>query len=176
MASAEYNREYFQKNKERLNARRRARYAENSEKVLEQGRKYRERNRKLCNARAKDYRERNPEVYREWKNKNPDYEKTWRENNRESRKMTEARRRARKLGLAYEKFTDVDVLSKWGDNCHICGAVVDLDAPRRCGWKGWELGLHLDHVIPLSGGGTHTLENVKPAHGICNTRKSWKIG
>jgi len=31
--------------------------------------------------------------------------------------------------------------------------------------------LHIDHLVPLAKGGSDTLENVRPAHGICNLRK-----
>jgi len=33
------------------------------------------------------------------------------------------------------------------------------------------MGLHIDHVMPLSKGGPDTLENVRPAHGSCNVKK-----
>lgn len=65
-----------------------------------------------------------------------------------------------------------DVLAAWGTDCHICGEPVDLGAPRRAqNGKDWERGLHLDHVMPLAAGGTHTIDNVKPSHAICNLRK-----
>lgn len=81
------------------------------------------------------------------------------------------RRRARLLGNGTEKYTVIDVLEKWGTACHLCGIQVDLNAPRKVGKSGWEMGLHLDHVIKLSDGGPDKLDNVKPSHGICNLRK-----
>lgn len=33
----------------------------------------------------------------------------------------------------------------------------------------------IDHIIPLSKGGTHTYNNVQLAHYICNSKKSDKI-
>ena len=44
--------------------------------------------------------------------------------------------------------------------CHICRTAVDRK------------GLHFDHVIPLSKGGEHRVENIAVAHGRCNVRKS----
>jgi len=52
---------------------------------------------------------------------------------------------------------------------------IDLNAPRRVGIEGWELGLHLDHVIPLSKGGYDTIDNIRPTHGICNIRKGARL-
>ena len=73
-------------------------------------------------------------------------------------------------------FTEAQVLERWGTNCHICEEPINLDAPRHSKSAGWKNGLHLDHVIPLTKGGEHTLENVKPAHAMCNLRKSNHVG
>ncbi|WP_408995767.1 HNH endonuclease [Streptomyces europaeiscabiei] len=35
--------------------------------------------------------------------------------------------------------------------------------------------LHFDHVVPLSRGGTHAVDNIRPAHAACNLRKSDKL-
>jgi len=75
------------------------------------------------------------------------------------------------MNNSYEKYTDEDIFNRWGRDCHICGGAIDFDAPRAIRFKGWEMGLHMDHVIPLHKGGSDTIENVKPAHGICNLKK-----
>lgn len=46
------------------------------------------------------------------------------------------------------------VLARYGDRCHLC---------RRRGAD------TLDHVVPRSLGGLDTLDNLRPAHGFCNT-------
>lgn len=74
-------------------------------------------------------------------------------------------------GAVQEAYTYQQVLEKYGKSCHICNEAIDLKAPRRCGAEGWEKGLHIDHVVPLSKGGDDTLENVKPSHGYCNLKK-----
>ena len=33
----------------------------------------------------------------------------------------------------------------------------------------------VDHVIPLARGGTHSNDNIRPAHAKCNLRKSSKL-
>lgn len=86
--------------------------------------------------------------------------------------MRANRKRAIKLGLESEWYSTKEVLEKYGTNCHICNNPVDLDAPRGTGKPGWENGLQLDHVIPLSKGGPDILENIRPSHGRCNIIKS----
>lgn len=81
------------------------------------------------------------------------------------------RRRARKRDNGYEPYSEVQVLLKYGKNCHICNTAIDLKAPRRVGFGDWFLSLHIDHLIPIAKGGPDTLENVRPAHAICNLRK-----
>ena len=97
---------------------------------------------------------------------------------RERRKYTHQSRRtrARKIGVEYGYYTDQDVLDLYGSVCHICNEDIDLNAPRKCGDAGWEKGLHIDHVYPLSRGGSDTLENVRPSHGRCNVIKWATIG
>jgi 5-methylcytosine-specific restriction endonuclease McrA len=81
------------------------------------------------------------------------------------------RKRAKKRANGWERYTEAQVLELHGAVCHICGDPIDLSLPRKIGTEGWEMSLHIDHVIPISKGGPDTLANVKPAHGICNSRK-----
>jgi 5-methylcytosine-specific restriction endonuclease McrA len=72
-------------------------------------------------------------------------------------------------------FSASTVIMTYGTVCHLCSHEVDLDAPRGVGQPGWERGLHIDHVIPLSKGGHDILENVRPSHGKCNIKKNNKL-
>lgn len=92
---------------------------------------------------------------------NPQKQRMWRRN-----------RRARKLLVESEKYLESDILHIYGIECHICQETIDLKAPRKVGDDGWERGLHMDHVIPLSKGGPDTVDNVRPAHGKCNVQKN----
>jgi hypothetical protein len=83
-------------------------------------------------------------------------------------------RRLREKQNASGKVSPKDVLEKYGSVCHICNEQIDLSAPRAMRFKGWERGLHFDHVIPVVAGGAHSLENIRPAHGICNLNKGYK--
>jgi 5-methylcytosine-specific restriction endonuclease McrA len=95
--------------------------------------------------------------------------------------MIEARsRRARKgralrNGVDHDGYTKFDVLDNYGTDCYLCKKPIDLDAPRRAGMPGWEKGLQIDHVYPIMRGGSDTLDNVRPTHGLCNNRKNATI-
>jgi 5-methylcytosine-specific restriction endonuclease McrA len=129
--------------------------------------------------------------YAEWRAKNPDKSKTssllWKSNNKqkiheryakyykekpEVFRINERKRRARLAAVESSVYTTEEVLAVYGFECHICQLPIDLSAPRLIGVAGWETGLHLDHVVPISKGGSDTLKNVKPAHGMCNISKN----
>jgi 5-methylcytosine-specific restriction endonuclease McrA len=82
-----------------------------------------------------------------------------------------ARRHFRRNNTEPGNYSDADVLSTYGLECHICQTPIDLNASRQVGKDGWEKGLHIDHVYPLSKGGLDTIENVRPSHGQCNIIK-----
>lgn len=84
--------------------------------------------------------------------------------------QVQQRRRTRKGGSHTELFTHEDVVSHSGADCHLCGIPIDysLTYPD-------PMSKSLDHVIPLSKGGAHTLSNVKMAHLRCNSKKGDRI-
>jgi hypothetical protein len=104
--------------------------------------------------------------------------KIWAKENKEKKSMLDSRsfhrRRARKLNNGFEKYSELDIISLYGSICHICKIDIDLSLPRKTSIPGWEMGLHIDHLVPISKGGPDTLENVRPAHGICNLKKHAK--
>ncbi len=109
----------------------------------------------------KNHKEKLKQYVQQYSKEHPEwYEKAWR------------KRRARKLNVKTHAYTTEDILYLWGTDCYLCGEPIDLEANRGPGQPGWERGLHLDHVLPLSAGGSDTLDNVKPTHGQCNIRKN----
>lgn len=120
--------------------------------VSEQSRKYYEENKQRILDDKKEYRANNPEVARRGRRA----------------------RRARQRNSNSVPYTEHEVIETYGSNCYICYEQIDLNAPRRTGIAGWEVGLHVDHVIPICAGGTDSIENVRPAHGLCNLRKARK--
>lgn len=144
------------------------RIAKNPEKRREAERNYRQRSPEVFARKDKKYYEANKQKAREsnkqWKLNNPD--KVAELNRRKERV-----RRARKFENGTEVYSEQQVLETYGGICHLCGIAIDLSAPRSAGTDGWENSLHVDHLIPLSKGGSDTLENVRPSHGLCNLQK-----
>ena len=54
--------------------------------------------------------------------------------------------------------------------CHICTDKVNMNLNTNDNMYG-----SIDHVIPLAKGGTHTWDNVKLAHRICNSIKGAEV-
>ena len=144
------NKEYHQNNKEKRNKQKKEYRQNNKEQIRESDKEYRKNNKEQILERAKEYHQNNPHKTRE-----------------KARK-----RRALKKANVHEPYTEDQVLEKYGTNCHICKEEINLLANRSSGAPGWEQGLHIDHVIPLSKGGADSLNNVKPAHGSCNLQKN----
>lgn len=69
------------------------------------------------------------------------------------------------------------LIQRDGLTCHICGEQVDLDdfyTNDNDIFIAGEMYPSIDHVKPVSKGGTHTWDNVKIAHRTCNSVKSDK--
>jgi 5-methylcytosine-specific restriction endonuclease McrA len=63
-----------------------------------------------------------------------------------------------------------DVVRLYGNTCAVCLEPIDLELKRTS-----KMGLTVDHWIPLSKGGSDDISNLRPAHWICNRRKSNKL-
>lgn len=75
-------------------------------------------------------------------------------------------RRARKYGVEYERFLNVEVFDRDDWTCQLCADPIDPALK----WP--EPGsVSLDHIVPLSRGGGHTRVNSQAAHIGCNWRK-----
>ena len=149
----------------------------NPEKTKQYHREYRKNNAE----KIKKYRRKRKAFYtksnEESRKKHVEYQKKYRNKNKE--KMRELwrnkdrRRRASIKNNGYEKYTEKQVIEKYGTDCYLCGHKIDMLATRLIGQPGWQKGLHIEHVIDIALGGPDTLENVRPSHGICNlTKKS----
>lgn len=123
-------------------------FKQNKESILVSHKAYYKENKEKMQKWRREYHKKYPEV---------------------SRRNKIARKNRENKNL--KKYTDLEVLDRYGSICYICLMPVDLNAPRQTGKIGWESGLHIDHLVPVSKGGLDTIENVRPAHGSCNLHK-----
>ena len=130
----------------------------NPDKSRQTTKKYDKENRDKRRLHEEKYKKSNPDKVMEW-------------GRRKNRK-----REALKRNNGHEPYSEKEVLDKYGKMCHICQTLIDLSAPRQVGKAGWQKGLHIDHLHPLSKGGPDTLDNVRPSHGKCNIDKRAKLG
>lgn len=68
------------------------------------------------------------------------------------------KRRAESYGVEHVAYSRTAILKRWGYACAYCGALAK----------------HLDHVHPLSKGGSDTESNIVPACQRCNLSKGAK--
>lgn len=171
------------------------------DRVAAQGKAWRDRNPGYSARTAKAWREANPErfkAYREqwarenaerlreikrewymanrawvlaWPKRNPERaaesQRRYREKNREARAEYTRRRRVDKLGGTV---ADVDLDALWTGDCGICGGDMD----RELRWPD-PFSNSIDHIIPLSRGGTHEAHNLQWAHLRCNVSKGARM-
>lgn len=83
---------------------------------------------------------------------------------REIGRRSASTRRARKKAVFVELVDPRVVFERAKGVCGICRKRVDMNSR-------WEV----DHVIPVSKGGTHSYDNVQLAHRKCNREKSAKL-
>lgn len=87
--------------------------------------------------------------------------------NRRWGSSTALRRQAEARGADRgERFTLLDVCARDGWVCGLCLGPID---PAVVGDRYWEG--TVDHIIPITRGGEHALENAQPAHWTCNSAK-----
>jgi 5-methylcytosine-specific restriction endonuclease McrA len=78
--------------------------------------------------------------------------------NPEAKRERVRRRRARLKGATVERVDYRAILAEHGHRCHLCE--LPIDGP-----------IDFDHVIPISKGGAHSADNIRPSHPSCNRRK-----
>jgi 5-methylcytosine-specific restriction endonuclease McrA len=193
----EYNRIYRIKNREKVNATKREWASENKDKISNYDKSYRKKNREklilrskqwyeankdIANARAKIYRIENRDkkaaINKKWSAANRDKtraaSKRWRERNPEKAKLVrlkneakhpfrgrlkqqKRRQRIRENGLFL--VTQEDAKKLLSNMCFYCGGPSE----------------HIDHVVPIARGGSHSIGNLVGACQKCNQSKGSKF-
>jgi len=126
--------------------------------------KFKERNRKKLSEKQKKYYKKNIEKVKEYKQK---YYLT--ENGRTLIRIAGIKRRALKKATSdgtINKDSLFKLFNEQDGKCFYCGGKLDFNIKRS---------VHLDHYIPISKGGTHTIGNVVWSCSKCNLEKSAKM-
>lgn len=79
-------------------------------------------------------------------------------------------KRAKKFGVLYQHIKPIEIYERDNWKCGICNAGIDMNLCHP-----HPMSASIDHIIPLSKGGTHTESNVQSAHLKCNIYKSDRL-
>lgn len=153
----EYQRKYAAEHRDEERERARKWYAEHRDKAIERARKYNAEHRDERNERARKWYAEHPdkvlESQRKWNAEHPEIVK--------ARQKVRNMRRRDKSGAPRSKAI-VDLYKRSKGKCYYCGVDVGQN-------------YHIDHVIPLTRGGTNDLSNLVIACPSCNLRKHDKL-
>lgn len=143
-------------------------YTKNSNTTRLRMSKYRNSNKELIRSQSRRYYDKNKDTIaaktQEWQERNSGkvlaYKRKWAKNNPETRREQWNRYRSKKYGTRYalvDKYA-WELICAMSDNC--------------CTYCGTKTKLTQDHVLPLSKGGWHDIDNVVPACLACNIKKN----
>jgi 5-methylcytosine-specific restriction endonuclease McrA len=144
-----YDQERYQEKKEEHKSRSKENYWNNREKQVEYNKKYYQENREKFKENYWDNREERLE-----------HVKRYERENREKVRVNGERKRARKRNAPVNDFTSKQwkLLILFYESCCVY-----------CGSR--QTRITMDHIIPLSKGGSHTLSNILPCCLSCNSQK-----
>ncbi|UQA94950.1 HNH endonuclease signature motif containing protein [Streptomyces halobius] len=144
---------YRERNADAIRERKRRYSQREAERLREKNSRYYAANRERLLAQMASYRARNAESLAR-------SQVRYRKERPEVIRACNQRRRARAREARVEPFALADLFADWEERglyaCTACGAP-------------WE---HIDHVIPLSKGGAHSIANLQPLCAACNLSKS----
>ncbi len=159
-ANKESRKQYYLDNKDRF----RQFILDNRELVAERRRKTRLRNIDYIKKWSKEYNNRNKEhikIRDKKRNQTPE--------GKIKRRVYNNKRRAMKLELDDGTINDISLNKlkiKQNNKCYHCGCELKFDENRQ---------VHLDHFIPLSKGGLHSINNVVWSCQTCNAVKGARL-
>lgn len=153
----DYNKEYYSKNRQRVLIYGRKWKAKNKQRMLETGYAWAKANPDKRRAITRRYKIKNKKKIQSWA-------KEWERNNRDKRRALNHNYRARKK-QADGTHTEQDLQEQYkrqGGKCYYCGCKLD---------DNW----HIEHVIPLSRGGSNDIANIVCSCPSCNQSKHNKL-
>lgn len=98
------------------------------------------------------------------------YSKVWRSENLDRSRDNRRARKARVRDAFVEPVLASEVFERDGWICGLCSAPISRDAV----WPDL-LSPSVDHIVPLSRGGEHSMANVQASHLSCNSRKQASV-
>lgn len=81
-------------------------------------------------------------------------------------RAVDARRNHKRRAVGAATMNIKDLASRDGKRCHICNRKIDLSLSGTAKW-----GPTIDHILPVSLGGTNEPNNLALAHRCCNSRR-----
>lgn len=114
--------------------------------------KYAEKNRAKELARKKKWRDENKDARKE-------YQRKYQKDNLFRWNQSEAKRKATKLNNGIFEISDKEIINLYNTPCAYCGSTNNIS---------------LDHIVPLSRGGSHSIGNLISACMPCNLSKNSK--
>lgn len=153
---SERQRRYYRENPEPKKANTKRWKQQNPERKKELDKNWGKRNPDKVKANAKRYIENNREKAMESRRR-------WRAYNPEKKMAIEHKRRAKQIssGGTYTAAEWRSLIAHYGGKCLCCGRD--------------DVALTVDHVIPISKGGSNSIDNIQPLCLSCNSRKFDKI-
>ena len=168
--SAEYKKQHYENNKDKILEYKKQYYGNNKDKILEYKKQYYENNKDKLTEQHKQYYENN-------KDKILEHSKQYRENNKDkiaeyfatpqgqaSRFNNSVKRRLREQsqGKGITKEQWLECMKFFGFRCAYSGQVLSKDIRS------------LDHIVPLNKGGEHEIFNLAPMYRPYNSSKQDK--
>lgn len=163
----EYNKKYYAKHREYINEHKKNYRITHHEQFIERDRKYHTTHQEQINKRGREYyathREQRDKYRKKYAAANPEKSRKWYKiyHTRHPEKSSEyhTRRRAREVNAEGNGVT----ARQWEK--------IKEEYFQRCAYCNQEKPPQMDHIVPLSKGGKHDIDNIVPACKSCNSSK-----
>ena len=173
--AALHRRQYYERNKDSCAERRKEYYRENKEVILAKAKEYRNTNPDKVRESKRKYEKKNKDkirvTRRKWREENPFYLSLYYAKNKDKMNARNLERR-RKLGGIDRHRRYLDFLIESQDN--ICGLCRYPMPESKYSFSGKSI-IDVDHIVPISRGGSNDLSNLHATHARCNRVKRHKL-
>jgi 5-methylcytosine-specific restriction endonuclease McrA len=142
----------YQLNKEKESERKKIYYLNNKKKIDERNKNYNKINKRKRQKRERIY-------YLENKESISEKSKIYIKNNPERNRNASAKRRVRQMQNGVYLITSKELKNLYSANCFYCGFNKNIE---------------IDHIVPISRGGSHSIGNLISACMTCNRSKNNK--